>query len=374
MASGLDVSITAASTNPYPKPHTVYHVQARLPLRSFTVLKRYSDFRKLVDDLEADVGEAVPFKIPPKKYFSSGVNDAEFTEQRRVELERFLKEINSSPDSRWRLTAAWKDFVGLSSTGQSSSLLAASTAQTGRGPQSDAKTISDPVQWLNTLHEVKTELHQARKHISDRDQYAGSGATMPGTGVLESRSASAEAKRCLVQCASKIVLLQRGLKDTADFVGEGELRRRTDMLNIVKKERDGLESLLNAIAHKRPARGAAGDDDDDDGARAALLGGPSGIVGSMASSAKRVLGPLRETAETRPLDNHGLMDLQMRKMQDQEDTLLEFSKILARQKQIGVDINEELEIQNEMLRMLNEDVDQSDSKLARADRRLRKIK
>ena len=381
MATSFDVSINAVSINPIPKPHTIYHVQLRLPLRSYTVLKRYSEFRKLYEDMEQEIGEAPPFRLPPKQFFSRSTNNAELTEHRRLELEQFLQDINASPDARWRLSNPWKKFLNLSplagnpgGEGKRNDNILPSSSNKNYPSRSmlSGKTISNPVLWLNTLHEVKADLHQARKYISDRDTLTSSSSVSAKTGILESRSASAEAKKCLVQCATKVVILQRGLKDIAEYVGQGELRRRTDMLNIVKKERDGLESLLTTISQKGPS--LPGDDLEDQD-RSALLGASDrGILGSVASSAKRVLGPLRETSETRPLDNRGLMQLQMQRMQDQEDSLLEFSKILGRQKQIGIEINEELEIQNEMLRMLDEDVERSDAKIGRADRRLRKIK
>ncbi|KAK9369930.1 hypothetical protein V1509DRAFT_388025 [Lipomyces kononenkoae] len=380
--SDVDISIRSYSTNPTPKPHTVYHVQIRLPLRSYTVTKRFSDFVTLASEMENAIGESIPFKLPRKQLFGRhSVANTQLIEERRAGLEKFLREVQKSYDQRWRLTDPWREFVGLSSAagaGQGSSLLSSTSSSattTASLVMPSGKNISDPVVWLDTLHEVKTLLHEARKYLSDRDTLAGS-TSVNKNGVLESHSAAAEAKKCLVQSGTKIVMLDRGLKELANFVGQGELRRRGDMLNLVKKEREGLDSLASTISRNKvavdPNSSSSAMSESPD--RAALFAGNKGLLGSVASTAKRVLGPMAETAETRQLDNRGLLDLQMQKMQDQEDTLQEFSKILSRQKQLGIEINDELELQNEMLRMLEDDVDNSDGKLRRADRQLRKVK
>ncbi|KAK9247073.1 hypothetical protein V1506DRAFT_533458 [Lipomyces tetrasporus] len=370
--SEVDISIRSYSTDPTPKPHTVYHVQIRLPLRSYTVSKRFSDFLKLASDMEDTIGESIPFKLPRRQLFGNSVTNTELIEERRGVLEKFLRDLQKSSDQRWRLSDPWRDFIGLSATGrasQGSSLLSSSSTNASLVMPS-GKNISDPVVWLDTLHEVKTLLHEARKYLSDRDMLSGAGSVNKN-GVLESHSAAAEAKKCLVQSGTKVVMLDRGLKELATSVGQGELRRRGDMLNLVKKEREGLESLASTISRNTDTLNSTASESPD---RAALFAGNKGVLGSVASSAKRVLGPLTETSETRQLDNRGLLNLQMQKMQNQEDSLLEFSKILARQKQLGIDINDELELQNEMLRMLEDDVENSDGKLRRADRQLKKIK
>ncbi|KAK9479495.1 hypothetical protein V1514DRAFT_328081 [Lipomyces japonicus] len=375
--SEVAISIHTVSTSPVPKPHTVYHIQLRLALRSYTVMKRYSDFDRLLSDMETAVGQTSPFKLPKKKLFGS--DSAAIIEQRRVGLETFLKDVNKSSDSRWRQTDAWRGFLGLSTKngGQGGSSLLSSTSVNASLLTPSGKNISDPVVWLETLHDIKSLLHDARNYLSDRDSLGNSGLTR--NGVPESVSAAAEAKKSLVQSSTKIVLLERGLKQLRDSVGEGELRRRTDLLNLVKREREGLEKLASTISARPPppppfAATAGTGSTDDSPDKQALLSGGKAVLGSVASSAKRVLGPLTESAETRQLDNQGLLNLQMQKMDDQEETLLEFSKILQRQKQIGIDINDELELQTEMVRMLEDDVENSGAKLNRAGKNLKKIK
>ncbi|KAK7205849.1 hypothetical protein BZA70DRAFT_289033 [Myxozyma melibiosi] len=380
--SDVEISIRSYSTNPTPKPHTVYHIQVRLPLRSYTIMKRYSEFVTLANQLEHAVGDDIPFKLPKKHLFNKSIANLDIVEERREGLEQFLKEIQKSSDSRWRLTDEWREFMSLPGAGGKaggaggggSSLLSSGSSNASLIMPS-GRNVGDPVVWMDTLHEVKSLLHDARVCISDRDQMS----------ATEARTAASEAQKCLVQSSSKIVMLERGLKELANSVGQGELRRRSDMLNLVRKEREGIESLASTASRNQAAADAAAsssradasstaDDPDLDADRNALLTGGKTVLGTVTSSARRVLGPLAETAETRQLDNRGLLSLQTQKMQEQEDSLEEFSKILSRQRQLGIEINDELELQSEMIGMLEDDVDNSDGKLRRAERALRKVK
>ena len=81
----------------------------------------------------------------------------------------------------------------------------------------------------------------------------------------------------------------------------------------------------------------------------------------------------KETNETRERDNAGLVQLQKQKMADQDLDVDELTKIIQRQKELGVQINEELEVQSEMLRRTDEDVDRVQGKINVAKRRIGKI-
>ncbi|KFX93874.1 hypothetical protein V490_04618, partial [Pseudogymnoascus sp. VKM F-3557] len=71
----------------------------------------------------------------------------------------------------------------------------------------------------------------------------------------------------------------------------------------------------------------------------------------------RVLGaPAQETERTRELDNEGVVQLQKQMMQEQDMDLDELAKIVRRQKEMGIAISDELDLQNEMLTRVDEDV------------------
>jgi regulator of vacuolar morphogenesis len=88
----------------------------------------------------------------------------------------------------------------------------------------------------------------------------------------------------------------------------------------------------------------------------------------------RVLGaPLPETDKTRELDNDGVLQLQRQVMRDQEQNVEGLRKTVTRLKELGVAVNEELVLQNELLGLVDEDTDRLKGKLDVAKKRVGKI-
>jgi regulator of vacuolar morphogenesis len=170
-----------------------------------------------------------------------------------------------------------------------------------------------------------------------------------------------------------ITALDEGLKvlsaDTGgeawgvEKLGAGELRRRRDLVASARKERDGLEALANTFVAKNIAGNAYG----GGGGRAIataqskseLFGHPDGSPSGRGSrTAGRVLGaPMPETERTRELDNEGVLQLQKQLMQDQDQDIEQLTKGVRRLKELGVAINGELEVQNDMLKLVDEDTE-----------------
>ena len=143
-------------------------------------------------------------------------------------------------------------------------------------------------------------------------------------------------------------------------LGEGELRRRRDLLASAKREKEGLENLLSAMVAKSAVDKTVADKSDS----AALLGPPKPASG-------RVLG--KESDRTRALDNQGVVQLQKQMMQEQDEDVTVLARAVARQKELGVQIQEELAVQNEMLGLLDEDVTRVQGKMDVARKRIGKI-
>lgn len=145
--------------------------------------------------------------------------------------------------------------------------------------------------------------------------------------------------------------LEEGLRHLANAagntrLGEGEVRRRKDLLATARKEKEGLDALSQAVSAKVRANNAMPTESDK-----------QALVGATTSRSRRVLG--KETDQTRELDNEGVLQLQRRTMQEQNQGVDELRKIIARQKELGVAINDELEAQNEMLAIIDDDVTRS---------------
>jgi regulator of vacuolar morphogenesis len=371
MAPPLEISIpsTILSNTQNEKPYTLYNITLRLPLRTFVVQKRYSDFVTLHSSLTSLVSAPPPAALPSKSWFKSTASSPELTETRRVGLEAYSRAIAEGPDRRWRETSVWRTFLNLpSSSGSGSSARGELEAAHQRGLGTQAGQVAaEPHVWLDLHREMKGQLQDARMFLGRRD-----GATTAHAQY----EAGANAKRCLVKAGGLLGNLEEGLKIMGEGekrglegkIGQGELRRRKDLLGSAKVERDGLEKLaVNLAAKSQKASngsGAAATQQDKN-----ALFGPG-----VSKPGGRVLGaPVPETAKTRELDNDGVVQLQKQMMADQDLDVEELAKIVRRQKEMGQAIHGELEEQNEMLKRLDEDVDRVQGKIVVAKKRVGKI-
>lgn len=216
---------------------------------------------------------------------------------------------------------------------------------------------------------MKSHLHDARLQLSRRDQ-----ETVPS----KQHESSAQAKSSLVRAGTMITNLEEGLKglsnrgsQSTSTLGEGELRRRKDLLTNARKEKDGLEDLLQAMANKtRLDSAVAAMSDKDKETLFGKIDGPSNGRRTPARSG-RVLG--KETERTRELDNQGVLQLQKQTMQDQDQSVEELMKIILRQRELGQAIHEELEVHNELLRLADEDTDRLKAKVDVGKKRIGRI-
>ena len=341
------------------KPFTLYNITLRLPLRSYVVQKRYSDFSRLHAALSEQVGAPPPDPLPGKHWLKSTVNSTELTQQRQAGLERYLKAIAESPDRRWRDTTAWRAFLNLPSSSSTTNSAVSARGMVGNA----AAGAADPHTWLDMHRELKQCLHEARQCLSRRDGALDSGNS---SGVAEAGTA---AKRALVKGGTLISTLYDGLRKMQDSsrLGEGELRRRRDLVSAARMERDGLEKLVNSTPTSSGDRNGADDAKQASASdKAALLRGgkPGG----------RVLGaPLPETASTRELDNAGVLQLQRQELEQQDADLETLAAIIQRQREMGIQIGEEVDRQKVMLDMLGEDTDRVGGKIKVGNNRLKKF-
>ena len=81
----------------------------------------------------------------------------------------------------------------------------------------------------------------------------------------------------------------------------------------------------------------------------------------------------KESDKTRALDNQGVLQLQTQMMREQDEDVGVLMRAVARQRELGMQIQEELVVQNEMLGMLDEDVTRVQGKVDVARKRIGKI-
>ncbi|KAK8199292.1 hypothetical protein IWZ00DRAFT_10520 [Phyllosticta capitalensis] len=390
----LDISIPTTTVSSTSKPFTIYNISIRQPLRTLTISKRYTDFVKLHDILTSQTGAPPPAPLPSKGWFSRTVNNPQLTEQRRVALEAYLRAIENDPDPRWRHSSAWRTFLDLGPSGQRKGEGA------GAGSGASGVSVRDAATWLSVFQELKGQLHAARVALTRREQAQSAQAQ---------HEAGAAAKKGLVLAGTLIAALDEGLRvlgggesngngkrkgghqrggsdelfPYGDKLGEGELRRRRDLIASARKEKEGLESVLSAMVVKSISTANAPSSSTSSTAGAAanpadkahLFHNGNGSSSTIATTtSRRTLGaPAQETSRTRELDNAGVLQLQKQVMQEQDEDVLDLTKALRRMREMGVQINDELQLQNEMLRMLDDDVERVGGKIDIARNRIKKI-
>ncbi|KOS18469.1 Vacuolar morphogenesis protein 7 -like protein [Escovopsis weberi] len=362
----IAIPSTSISDEGSSKPYTLYNITLRLPLRSFVVQKRYTDFVNLHNTLIEQAGAPPPNPLPGKHWIKSTIRSAELTKERQEALERYLRAIAESPDRRWRDAVAWRVFLNLPSAGATNSTV----------------SVADPGTWLDVHRDLKQCLHEARQHLSRRDGAADSG------NLTAAAEAAAAAKRVLVKASGLIGHLTEGVQKMQESgrLGEGELRRRRDLISAAKMERDGLDKLASSMPGSTSSAGRAGLSQVQAAAAAAAAAASSSSSASSAANRNsligsrrpaqggRVLGaPAQETAKTKELDNQGVLMLQKQEMQAQDTQIDQLAAIIRRQKEMGIQISEEVERQTELLDALEADVDRVDGKIKVANRRLKKM-
>src|SRR6202035_2908758 len=132
--------------------HTRYHVSVRLPLRSYVLQKRYSDFTVLQDQFIQVLGFPPTTPLPKKHFLSSTLNNPSLVEERRKGLEEYLQGIANDEDSRWRDSPPWRTFLNLP-------VLNKHSKKEDRVKEED---------WLAIHKQAQVLLQDARQHLSRR--------------------------------------------------------------------------------------------------------------------------------------------------------------------------------------------------------------
>jgi regulator of vacuolar morphogenesis len=350
-----------------PKPHIVFRIDIQAHVRSWQMWRRYSEFADLHTELTKSVGAPPPSPLPPKHAFAmlrSPKNEALLAE-RRAGLEAYLRAIVSAKDSRWLDTFTFHEFLGMpigkhaAASGQTNDLASGSQLFTSST-------------WLDEHMDLQARVRDIRADINRRDAFSERGDVGGAHGT------NVQAKKKLAGVLTRVGVLVSGLDALVVQSGmsEGELQRRTDMVARLQDDCEKLAKMLTVATSSRagglgssPRNLATGSSD-----RAALLGGGEPVVASKPIA--RVFGvpqPPKETEETRPLDDPGLLQLQQAKMDQQDAQLGQLTTILQRQKQLGTAINNELAQHIELLDGLSNDMERVGGKLTAAKKQLNRL-
>ncbi|KAF1834745.1 hypothetical protein BDW02DRAFT_549630 [Decorospora gaudefroyi] len=361
------------------KAYTEYtlKIDHPFPRATASLKKRYSDFAALDSALRSEVGSTPPVALPPKSWLggflglgnTAGSPDA--IEKRRAGLEVYIRALEESEDGRWRRSKAYKDFLALGDKD-------GKKVPGFPGSQFGKDRVRDSSDWLDKHSELKSSLQDARTWLTKREQ---------ATAATAQHEAAANAKKSLVRAGTLLSALDEGLgrlsgsssdESSGEKLGEGEIRRRRDMISGLRKERDGLESVLNSMAVKAAISGSGTTSTAGTSSAAVTESQKAGLFKGASStkpSSRRVLGaPAPETDKTRELDNQGVLQLQKQIIQEQDEDLVDLTTVVRRMKEMGVQINTELIEQNPLLGLLEEDVERVDGKVKIAKKRIEKIR
>ncbi|KAI0274651.1 syntaxin [Gloeopeniophorella convolvens] len=340
---------------PEPKPHVVFRIEIQAHVRSWHMWRRYSEFVDLHTELSKSVGAPPPAALPPKHALSMlrSRTDAARLEERRAGLEAYLRAILSAKDSRWLDAFVFRDFLGVPVGKQ----------QPAAGDSAAQMTSSA---WLDEHLDLQARVRDVRADVNRRDALADRG------DVAGAHGTNVQAKKKLAGVLSRAGALAEAL-DTLALRGmsEGELQRRTDMVARLQDDCEKLAKMLTVARNTARGLGSAAERNPAAGTdRAALLGGAA------SKPVARVFGapqPPKETEQTRPLDDQGLLQMQQTQMDQQDTQLAQLTAILQRQKQLGTAINNELAQHIELLDGLADDVERVGGKLSAAKKQMNRL-
>ena len=346
------ISIRSHEHRPTPKSHIVYRIEIQAHVRSWQMWHRYSEFVELHTELTKSTGSPPPAALPPKNSFSVFKNGDTLIEQRRTGLETYLRAILSAKEDKWRESYVFRDFLGVPVGKQ--------------GPVEGGSTKFSSASWLDEHLELQSRIRDVRADVNRRDTLSDRG------DINASHTTNVQAKKRLAGILSRVRTLTEGLQELGmSGMAEGELQRRTDMVARLQDDCEKLGKMLTAT--RQGSRGspsgftnvAVAPESD----RAALLGAGKPVTRVFGAAAKT----LQETDVTRPLDDHGLHQLQTTQLEQQDTQLSQLTSILQRQRHLGEAINAELLVQNELLDNLNNEVDLVGTKLSGAKKQLNRL-
>ena len=362
------VYVRGHEERPEPKRHIVFRIEIQAHVRSWQMWRRYSEFVDLHTELTKSIG-VPPAPLPPKHAFAMlrSLKNEALLEERRAGLEAYLRAIVSAKDDKWLDTFALRDFLGVPVGKQ---------AAPGDPNSNSSSNVAGGAQftsssWLDEHLDLQARVRDVRADINRRDAFSERGDVSAAHGT------NVQAKKKLAGVLSRVGALVEGLDALAlRGMSEGELQRRTDMVARLQDDCEKLAKMLTVARHAPRGLGSAAERSSSsstaaDSDRAALFSGAS-----LSKPIARVFGAPqtpKETEQTRPLDNQGLLQLQQASMDQQDTQLAQLTAILQRQKQLGVAINNELAQHMELLEGLSDDMDRAGGKLTAAKKQLNRL-
>eukprot|EP00041_Stephanoeca_diplocostata_P002910 m.30573 g.30573 ORF g.30573 m.30573 type:complete len:250 (+) comp13875_c0_seq2:172-921(+) len=208
--------------------------------------------------------------------------------------------------------------------------------------------------WLSDYERACSKADEAQAAINERDRLARTGQN--------ASKVTSQIRRLLNELAMNV----QSLEDSVNIAGreyhitDAEFNRRQNLVATLKGRRDDLQG--NFSRESGGGRGGGGGGGDGGGGygeygRNELFGGPES-----GDDRRRTF---EESDATRGYDSHELLARQQTVMRDQDKGLDILQQSIARQKNMGLAIGNEIDDQNDMLDELGEAMDNTDHRLTR---------
>ncbi|CCE79414.1 Piso0_001475 [Millerozyma farinosa CBS 7064] len=318
-----------------------YHISLKLPLRNITVLRRYSEFITLVDDLSKDLGintKEFPYKLPPKSQFWKSKN--ELIESRRNALCEFLncvvedRELQNHPivHQFLQIPGQFKFSPRLFTNEKTSS------------DESQLVIIDndmDKFAWLDYLRRYRDYLSKLSSSVSIYS-------------ITQKADIRSQMSSFFLPNIDKLANCLEKLKNDRQ-IDSKEYETRKISIDSLKSD---FLVFLNHRIFTQPF---------------------SEKPTSSSSRSGRVLGASQdqfhatENSKTVDMSNKELLGQQLQVHSSQDGELNELRKIIRRQREIGEVIKTEVDEQNELLDGFNEDVERTGQKLHKARQDAKRI-
>jgi len=200
--------------------------------------------------------------------------------------------------------------------------------------------------WTKEYNDVKEHADDLYELIRERNAIASNGQ---GAGGNEVHRLSAQCRRKMGALSNKISRLEEivAVSKGGGAITNREAARRTDLINALVVRRDQLKDILS----------------NKDNDRKRLLGTATSSLSQTST----------ETNETAGLDSSGILQLQKRALQTQDDQIAELGQVVQSTKHVALAINEEVDLHQRLLDDLEDGVEHTTGYLSFAQRRLKQI-
>ncbi|TID30338.1 hypothetical protein CANINC_001040 [Pichia inconspicua] len=307
--------------------YIVYDIDIRLSFqkfkfKEFKISKRFSDFIKFRKTL-LNLGYSFVPKLP-SRYTTIFKNKNTIIQERKEGLIIFSDYVLNDPELREIDEVLLFYRIPKSDINE----LKANNKVTEKNSEIDSST-----KWMEIYKRVKSNIQNARIRVNSTNNL----------NEVESLVDSGE---------SDLNSLKEYLDHSIELSNE-EIKRRNQLLNSLSTEISDIKNMIKIIK-------------------------PTSIESNESNNfytktSRRTFGKPVETDESKKLNNGDFLQIQKVEIQSQDERLQELHQIIARQKQLGITVNEELSIQNELLDGLDKHIDKSADRLNIAKSKVKKF-